>query len=138
MADVWAVSLQPQIVTLVAMTASPISIHSSTVRPLPEAIGKVVMLASLSMIVGCAKLAGFFLREGSDPKHEHPEADRLRRAYEAKKHNGPVCWVFENGIGFGEPIPVKASGGIGSLWTVPEKLHEALRRAWKTARERRT
>jgi hypothetical protein len=133
MSDVWACTVP--MAKAAAIFASPIAFHSHPKRPEADAIGKVVMLASLSMVVGCAKLAGFVLREGSDPRHEHPEADRIR--LEASRHDGPVIWVFENAIGFDEPIAMKCSGGPGLLFTLPERLHAPLREAYRKARERR-
>lgn len=132
---VLAVSLQPGLA--IAIGCGTLAFDASDSRPDPEAIGKVVMVASLDQIVACAKLAGVVtLRGFRYPDTEHPEADAIRAGLAGKPVDRACLWVFEMGICFEKPIPVRAAPA-GAVWSVPVEIEDELRAAYRAARERR-
>ncbi len=136
MSDLWAVSTPAT--NALRISAFPFALDNASDDPPDGAIGSTVALCSLSMIVGVAKLAGIVYTTKTDPAREYQHADRIRREHDVKnRYRGPVLLVWENGLPFGEPIPVKANAAIGKFFALPESFRPRLRAAFKAAKERR-
>ena len=136
MVELWAVSTPAT--NALRISAFPFALDNASDDPPDGAIGSTVALCSLSMIVGVAKLAGIVYTTKTDPAREHPHAERIRCSYDiANRYRGPVLLVWENGLPFGEPLPVKSNAEVGKFFTLPESFRPRLRAAFKAAKERR-
>lgn len=134
-ATVLATTVQPGLA--VAIGCGRLSVDARDERPDPDAIGRVVMLASAGSIAGCALLAGVVtLRGARYPDTEHPKAEEILRSIKGKPVDRACLWVFESGLLFERPIELDTDAR--GLWPVPAELHPQLRAAYRAARLRRT
>lgn len=133
---VYATSLQPGLA--IAMGCGRRSLDSREDLPPIDALGKTVMIETLGRIVGCARLTGVVtIRGDMHPSWEHPNANDIRRSLQHREFVGPRLWVFEDGVIFWRDVLVEA-GERGTVWSVPDDLHEELRTAYRSAKERRS
>lgn len=140
MPELWGLSMTPTSALAVASKLSdwPFALDSRVDDPPEDALGQTVALCSLGMIVGAAKLAGLVYTQKTDPRREHPEADRIRMSMKGSRSlEGPVVLVWEHGLPFGEPISIKAGAAVGLFFTLPEKIRPQLRAAYIAAKKRR-
>lgn len=113
-------------------------VDARNTRPEVSAIGKTVMLATPEgRIVGCAKLTGVITLQGTvESNVEHPQAQKILAQLQGTPVNRRCLWVFENGVAF-HPM-VECEPVDEALWKVPEKHRNALREAYRAAKERDT
>lgn len=137
--SVLGVTLQPGLA--IAIGIGKLALDARDERPDPDAVGKVVMVATLEQIVGCARLTGVVTLSGTRwPDTEHPKSDEIREQYCSRMRGTPIdracLWIYEEGTLFQPSIPVRA-GKPGVVWTVPAEIENELREAYRRARERR-